>query len=147
MSILSVVILLVKVEIELDMSHYEQLGPKMPKVIERGVDYTANYTIERLQVNSPIDTGYLKGWFRYKDTPSMVDIRSPAQYAIYQDQGTGPIHPKRPGGVLHWEKGGTHYFAKSTKGIKGKRFVEKSIQATTGRLDSLWIKAIRDVLK
>ena len=138
-----------KVTIELDMSDYEQLGPKMPQVIKRGVDLTAEYTIEQLQRSppTPVDTGYLKGWFRYKQTDSMVDIRSPAKYAIYQDQGTGPIRPKKPGGVLHWEKDGKHYFAKSTKGIKGKRFVEKSIQATTGRLDSLWIKAIRDVLK
>lgn len=125
-----------KVEIELDMSQYEQLGPAMPKIIKRGVDQTAEYMIERLQVNSPIDTGYLKGWFRYKETESMVDIRSPAHYAIFQDQGTysyGPAHrqPK----------------TKAVGGIKPKRFVEKSINATKGRLDSIWIKSIRDVLK
>lgn len=125
-----------KVEIELDLSQYEQLGPAMPKVIKRGVDQTAEYMKERLQVNSPIDTGYLKGWFRYKQSDSMVDIRSPAQYAIFQDQGTysyGPAHrqPK----------------TKAVGGIKPKRFVEKSINATKGRLDSIWIKSIRDVLK
>ena len=137
-----------KVQIELDMSDYQQLGPLMPKVIRRGVDQTAHYLIDRLQVNSPVDTGYLKGgWFRYKDTESMVDIRSPAKYALYQDQGIGPVKPKKPGGVLHWEKNGTDYFAKSTKGFKGKRFVEKSIQSTTARLDSIWIKSIQDVLK
>ena len=124
-----------KVEIELDMSQYEQLGPAMPKIIKRGVDQTAEYMKERLQVNSPVDTGYLKGWFRYKETESMVDIRSPAQYAIFQDQGTysyGPAHrqPK----------------TKAVGGIKPKRFVEKSINATKGRLDSIWIKSIRDVL-
>ena len=125
-----------KVTIELDMSDYEQLGPKMPQVIKRGVDLTAEYTIERLQVNSPIDTGYLKGWFRYQETDSMVDIRSPARYAIFQDQGTysyGPAHrqPK----------------TKAVGGIRPKKFVEKSINATAGRLDSLWIKAIQDVIK
>lgn len=135
-----------KVEITLDTSQYKQLGPKMPEVRKRGLNYTANYMIERLQVTSPIDTGYLKGWFRYKETDSMVDIRSPAFYARYQNEGTPPIYPKKPGGVLHWEKGGKHYFAKSTKGIKGKRFVEKSIQATTGRLDSFFIKAIQEAL-
>ena len=35
-----------KVEIELDMSQYEQLGPAMPKIIKRGVDQTAEYMIE-----------------------------------------------------------------------------------------------------
>lgn len=125
-----------KVEIELDMSQYEQLGPAMPKIIRRGVDQTAEYMKERLQATSPVDTGHLKGWFRYKETESMVDIRSPAQYAIFQDQGTysyGPAHrqPK----------------TKAVGGIKPKRFVEKSINATKGRLDSIWIKSIRDVLK
>ena len=125
-----------KVEISLDMSQYEQLGPAMPKIIRRGVDQTAEYMKERLQATSPVDTGYLKGWFRYKETESMVDIRSPAQYAIFQDQGTysyGPAHrqPK----------------TKAVGGIKPKRFVEKSINATKGRLDSIWIKSIRDVLK
>ena len=135
-----------KVEIHVDMSQYRQLGPKMPEVRKRGLNYTAHYMIERLQYNSPIDTGFLKGWFRYKDTDSMVDIRSPAQYAIYQDQGTGPIKAKNKK-ALHWVKDGKHYFAKSTKGIKGKRFVEKSINATKGRLDSFFIKAIQEALK
>ena len=136
MSILSVVILLVNVTIEIDRSDYKQLGPLMPKVIERGVDLTAHYMIGQLQVKSPIDTGYLKGWFRYQETDSMVDIRSPAKYAIFQDQGTysyGPAHrqPK----------------TKAVGGIRPKKFVEKSINATAGRLDSLWIKAIQDVIK
>ena len=135
-----------KVEISIDKSQYEQLGPKMPEVLKRGTDKTAQYMIERLQVNSPIDTGFLKGWFIYKHTESMVDVRSPAQYAIYQDQGTGPIKAKN-GKVLHWEKNGQHYFAKSTKGIKGKRFVERSVKATQGRLDSFFIKAIQETLK
>jgi hypothetical protein len=75
-----------KVEISLDMSQYEQLGPAMPKIIKRGVDQTAEYMIDRLQVTSPVDTGYLKGWFRYKETESMVDIRSPARYAGFVRQ-------------------------------------------------------------
>lgn len=138
---------MVQVTIEISRDDYKQLGTLMPQVIKHGVDLTGHYMIERLQVNSPIDTGYLKGWFRYEQTDSMVDIRSPARYAIYQDQGTGPIKPKKPGGVLHWEKNGKHYYAKSTKGIKGKKFVEKSINSTKGRLDSLWIKAINDVIE
>lgn len=137
---------LMKVNVDLDMSKYTDLGPAMPEVQKKVLTYTSNYMIERLQVNSPIDTGYLKGWFKYKDTDSMVDIRSPAKYAIYQDQGTGPIKAKN-GKVLHWEKGGQHFFAKSTKGIKGKRFVEKSINSTKGRLDQFSIKAIQEVLK
>lgn len=141
-----------KVEIELDISQYEQLGPAMPKIIRRGVDQTAEYMIERLQVNSPIDTGYLKGWFRYKQTDSMVDIRSPAQYAGFVNDG----HSQQPGRFIPgtW-KGGKFRYDRNANGgmvlkashVKGKKFVEKSIQSTKGRLDSIWIKSIRDVLK
>ena len=128
--------LLVKVEIELDMSQYKMLGPAMKEVRKRGLNYTAEYMIDALQVRSPIDTGFLKGWFRYKNEESMVDIRSPAKYAIFQDQGTysyGPAHrqPK----------------TKSVGGIKPKKFVEKSIQATSARLDSFFIKAIQEAIK
>ena len=141
-----------KVTIELDMSDYEQLGPKMPQVIKRGVDLTAEYTIERLQVNSPIDTGYLKGWHRYKQTDSMVDIRSPAQYAGFVNDG----HRQQPGRFIPgtWKGDKFRYDPKSKTGmvlkqpyVKGQKFVERSLEATKGRLDSLWIKAIRDVLK
>ena len=142
-----------KVQIELDMSDYQQLGPLMPKVIRRGVDQTAHYLIDRLQVNSPVDTGYLKGgWFRYKDTESMVDIRSPAKYAIFVNDG----HSQQPGRFIpgEWKGNKFRYDSQSKTGmvlkassVKGKKFVEKSIQSTTARLDSIWIKSIQDVLK
>ena len=129
---------MVKVEIAINASDYKALGPRMNEVKKRGLNYTANYMIEQLQRSppTPVDTGYLKGFFRYKDEESLVDIRSPAKYAIFQDQGTysyGPAHrqPK----------------TKQVGGIKPKRFVEKSINATKGRLDSFFIKAIQEALK
>ena len=108
----------------------------MPEVQRKGLLYTSNHMIYQLQKHSPIDTGYLKGWFKYKQEDSMVDIRSPAKYAIFQDQGTysyGPAHrqPK----------------TKNVGGIRPKRFVEKSINATSAKLDSFFIKAIQEVLK
>ena len=141
-----------KVKMELDLTQYEPLGPLLPKVIKRGVDQTAEYMIDRLQVTSPIDTGYLKGWFRYKETESMVDIRSPAKYAGFVNDG----HSQTPGRFIpgEWKKGKFRYDRDASGGmvlkashVKGKKFVEKSIQATEGRLDSIWIKSIRDVLK
>ena len=137
---------MVKVQLEVDASHLKPLGPKTEEAIRRGLQYTSNYMIERLQVNSPIDTGYLKGWFKYSESDSVVDIRSPAQYAIYQDQGTGPITAKNKK-ALHWVKNGEHFYAKSTKGIKPKRFVQKSINSTKGRIDGFFIKAIQEVLE
>jgi len=149
---------MVKIEIEIE-SKYKSLAPWMPKIQERGLKYTSDYMIERLQVFSPIDTGYLKGWFRYKQQKNMIDIRSPAQYAIYQDQGT-KRHGAKNGKALVFDppkgwkgpivkKGKLKgkVVVKSVKGIKGKQFVQKSIDATTPRLKEFFIKAIGDVMK
>lgn len=125
-----------KVEISLDMSQYKLLGPAMPEVRKRGLNYTAQYMIEQLQVTSPRDTGYLAGWFRERDEPFLVDIRSPAQYAYFQDQGTYSYGPAK-------RKPKT----KPVGGIKPKRFVERSIKATSARLDSFFIKAINEAIK
>lgn len=125
-----------KVEIEVDISEYKALGPKMPEIMERGLNYTADYMIERLQAHSPVDTGHLKGWFRYKDTDTMVDIRSPAQYAIFQDQGTYSYGPS-----------GRKPKTKDVGGIRPKRFVDKSVNSTKGRIQGFFIKAIQEALK
>lgn len=141
-----------KVEIDLDLSQYKALGPAMPEVRRRGLDKTANYMIERLQANSPIDTGYLKGWFRYKDTDTMVDIRSPAQYAGWVNDG----HSQQPGRFIpgKWKNGKFRYDPNAKEGmvlkashVKGRKFVETSIRSTTGRLDQFFIQAIQEALK
>lgn len=141
-----------KVEISLDLSQYEALGPKMPEVRRRGLDKTAKYLDERLQANSPIDTGYLKGWFRYKETDSMIDIRSPAKYAGWVNDG----HSQQPGRFIPGKvkNGKFRYDPNAKTGIvlkrshvPGKKFVEASINATVGRLDQFFIKSIQEVLK
>lgn len=143
---------MVKVEIEVDATHLKPLGPKTEEAIKRGLDYTADYTIERLQANSPIDTGYLKGWFRYKETNSMVDIRSPAQYAGWVNDG----HSQQPGRFIPgtWQNGKFRYDRNAKTGmvlkashVKGRKFVEASINATKGRINQFFIKAIREVLE
>lgn len=149
---------MVKIIIEVD-SNYVSLSKRMPQIQERGLKYTSNFMIERLQYFSPVDTGYLKGWFRYKQKDNMVDIRSPAQYAIYQDQGT-PRHSAKNGKALVFDppKGWKGPVVKkgklkgkvvlrSVKGIKGKQFVKKSIDATRPRLKEFFIRAIGDVMK
>jgi len=125
-----------RVDVDLDMSQYQELGPALPEVQRRALNKTAQYMIDQLQVNSPVDTGYLKGWFKYKETDSMVDIRSPAKYAIFQDQGTysyGPLGRKPK--------------TKDEGGIRPKKFVDRSVNATKGRLDQFLIQSIQEVLK
>ena len=141
-----------KVEIILNTADYEALGPRMPKAIKHGLDYTANYMIERLQVNSPIDTGHLKGWFRYQESDTMVDIRSPAHYAGWVNDG----HSQQPGRFIPgaWSDGKFRYDPNAKGGmvlkkshVSGKKFVEKSIDATKGRIDGFFIKGIQEALK
>ena len=127
---------MVTVTIDLSYSDYDKLGDKMPQAIRKGMNYTSNHMIYQLQDHSPIDTGYLKGWFKFKNEGLMVDIRSPAQYAIFQDQGTYSYGPSKRSPKT-----------KSVGGIKPKRFVEKSINATKPRLEEFFIKAITEVLK
>ena len=104
---------MVKVQLEVDASHLKPLGPKTEEAIRRGLQYTSNYMIERLQVNSPIDTGYLKGWFKYSESDSVVDIRSPAQYAGFVNDG----HSQQPGRFIP----GSWKVASSVMTLKPKR--------------------------
>lgn len=127
---------MVTITIELHDDDYKMLGDKLPQAIKKGMNYTSNHMIYQLQGYSPIDTGYLKGWFKYKNEGSMVDIRSPAEYAIFQDQGTYSY-----GKLKRSPK------TKPVGGIKPKRFVEKSIKATKPRLEEFFIRAITEVLK
>ena len=143
---------MVKVQLEVDASHLKPLGPKTEEAIRRGLQYTSNYMIERLQVNSPIDTGYLKGWFKYSESDSVVDIRSPAQYAGFVNDG----HSQQPGRFIpgSWKSGKFRYDPQAKEGmvlkashVKGKQFVQKSIRSTEGRIDGFFIKAIQEVLE
>lgn len=124
-----------KVDFNIDLSKYKQLGQALPEARKRFLTYAKHHMIERLQVFSPVDTGFLKGWFVWKEDDSMVDIRSPAYYAIYQDQGTysyGPSHRKPK--------------TKDVGGIRPKRFVEKSINATSYRLKEFYIRSLEESL-
>ena len=125
---------MVKVEIHVK-TNVEAFKPKMKEIKQRGLRYTSNYMIDRLQVHSPIDTGHLKGWFRYRQHEDLIDIRSPAQYAIFQDQGTYSYGPS-----------GRKPKTKDVGGIRPKRFVEKSTTETSARIQEFFIKAIQETL-
>ena len=82
----------------------------------------------------------------------MVDIRSPAHYAGWVNDG----HSQQPGRFIPgtWKGGKFRYDRNAKTGmvlkkshVEGKKFVEKSINATKGRIDGFFIKAIQEVLK
>lgn len=131
--------------VDVDLSHLKQFGPAMPKIQQRGLQLVGLDLLKPLQRYSPVDQGLLRQWAIVSQSQSEVKIQSPAFYAPYQNDGTGPIHAK-PGGVLHWTKEGKDFFAKSTRGIKGKKFVERSIQEVKPRIEQNFQVAINEVL-
>lgn len=153
---------MVTVKILIDESKLTNLGEQIPKVKEKGLELSSQYMINRLQKNSPVDHGVLKGWFAYDYAPGEeVKIRSPAEYVHFVNYGTGIynggsiIKPKngkflvfKPG--KKWKgpvsKKGL-VFLRSSKGQEGQHFVEKSIDEVSEKLGGLFIKAVREVLK
>ena len=130
----------------------------MTKEIRRSVLKDATSDMVRfLMMNSPVDHGLLKSWFIEYMTDEESSIKSPAKYAIYQDQGTHPytIYPKGQGtfiagrqittGRALWWPGAEHPVRKvNHPGIKGKHFVEKSFNLVKPRMGGYLAKALEE---
>ena len=128
---------------------------KLPKeAIRNGLNKSAQFMISELMKKSPVDHGLLKQWFVASQSDTEVQIRSPAFYAAYQNYGTRPhmIRPKSKsalywtggvslthsmfyaGGKMHNKYTGAFSKGHMVSGIKGKHFVEQSIEATSARI-------------
>lgn len=142
---------MVKVTVDLDTSKISKISDKMPEVRKKGMSYTAQSMVNRLMDNSPVDHGLLKSWFIDSFSGDEVHIKSPAEYAIYQDQGTSPhsIFPVNKK-ALYW-KGADHPIPASVgvyhPGIKAKHFVEKSFNEVSPQLEGFFIRALHEVLE
>ena len=114
--------------------HIGHLDELMKTTIRDGMKLTAQNMLNELHTRSPVDHGLLKQWAITSQSDTMVKIQSPAFYAAYQNYGT-KSHMIRPKSklALHWDG---KYFSKGhmVSGIKGKHFVEASINATSNRL-------------
>ena len=98
---------MVEITVELDTSQIGKLGSMPREATPRALSYAAQDMTRFLQMNSPVDHGLLKQWFIDSLSDTEAHIKSPAEYAIYQDQGT-KAHMIRPVNrkALHWEGGG-----------------------------------------
>ena len=111
------------------------LGNLGKETIREGMNKTSQDLIRNLQIKSPVDHGLLKQWAVTSQSDVEVTIQSPAIYAAAQNYGTGPyvIEPKSKK-ALFWP-GAEHPVKKvNHPGIKGKHFVEDSIEATQSRI-------------
>ena len=134
---------MVEISFDLDTSPIGKLPGKWEKAKALGLKYAAEDMTRFLMQNSPVDHGLLRQWFIDSLSDEQAVIKSPAEYAIYQDQGTKahmikPVNAK----ALHWDG----YFSKGhmVSGIKGKHFVERSFEQLSPLIPGYWMKALEE---
>ena len=140
---------MVQVTIDVDLSELMNgLSPdKVTEVKSQGLDYAAQEMVRVLMMNSPVDHGLLKSWFIDSIDDSEAHIKTPAEYAAYVNDGTGPyvIEPVNAK-ALYWP-GADHPVKRvNHPGIQGQHFVEKSIDDVEGRLAGYFLKALEEVM-
>lgn len=152
---------MVKVILKVDSQKLPHLSEKMPKIRKKGLKLTGQGLIGELTKNSPVDEGLLRQWFIAQQSDEEIHIHTPARYAPWVNDGTGVyagkgiIRPKsgkflvfKPG--KKWKgrvsKKGL-VFLRYSKGQKGQKFVEKSIEATKNRIGGYFKIAIREALE
>ena len=141
---------MVQVTISVDLSDMmKNVSPeKVTEAKAKGLDYAAQEMTRVLQMNSPVDHGLLKQWFIDSIDDSEAHIRTPAEYAAWVNDGTGPyvIEPVSAK-ALYWE-GADHPVKRvHHPGIKGQHFVEQSIDDVEGRLGDYFLKALSEVMQ
>ena len=150
---------MVQVTLEVNPHDLPTLPGKIPQIMEKGLKLTGLGMIGELTKNSPVDEGLLRQWFIESESNEEIVIKTPAEYAQYVNDGTGVYAGNgiiRPSGkALKFEPGakwsgpvgkdGFVYLAYS-RGQKGQKFVEKSIEATNSKITGYFQIAIREVL-
>ena len=132
--------------LEIDTSGIGKLPGRWEQAKARGLNESAQTLVRFLMQNSPVDHGLLKQWFIESIDDEEAHIKSPAEYAIYQDQGTSPylIQSKRPGGYLFWE--GADHPVKTVHhpGIKAKHFVQDSLDELSPLAPGFFLRALEE---
>lgn len=151
---------MVKVIITADGRKRPHLSEKMPQIRKKGLQLTAKGLVGELTKNSPVDEGRLRQWFIASESDEEVHVRTSAGYAPWVNDGTGVYNG---GGVIRPKSGkflvfkpGKKWkgpvskkglvFLRYSKGQKGQKFVEKSIEATKPRITGYFKIAIREAL-
>ena len=132
--------------LEIDTSGIGKLPGRWQQAKARGLNESAQTLVRFLMQNSPVDHGLLKQWFIESIDDEQAVIKSPAEYAIYQDQGTSPylIQSKRPNGYLYWE--GADHPVKTVHhpGIKAKHFVQQSLDELSPLAPGFFLRALEE---
>lgn len=99
---------------------------------------------------SPVDTGHLQGSWVNNTSKDRVQLSTSTHYARYVDEGTGLygpykslIYPKNKNGSLMFKSGDGVTHIKYSRGIKGRRYIEKAINNFEEKLPSVIAQAIK----
>ena len=125
-----------------------KLSPdKLTEAKQKGLEYSSQELIRVLMRNSPVDHGLLKSWFLESLSSDEAVIKSPAEYAQWVNDGTQPytITPTSKK-ALYWEGADHPVKVVHHPGIKGRHFVEDSLDDVNGRLDGYFLRAISEVM-
>ena len=135
-----------EITVDIDTSGIGKLPGRWEKAKAQGLNESAQTLVRFLMQNSPVDHGLLKSWFIESIDDEQATIKSPAEYAIYQDQGTSPylIQSKRPNGYLYWE--GADHPVKTVHhpGIKAKHFVQQSLDELSPLAPGFFLRALEE---
>ena len=133
-----------EITFDLDTTGIGKLPSQWQEAKARGLSESAQTMVRFLMQNSPVDHGLLKQWFIESLDDEQAVIKSPAEYAIYQDQGT-QAHMIRPVNTkaLHWDG----YFSKGhmVSGIQGKHFVDQSFNELRPLAPGYFLRALEEV--
>ena len=131
---------------EIDTSGIGKLPGRWEQAKARGLNESAQTLVRFLMENSPVDHGLLKSWFIESIDEEQATIKSPAEYAIYQDQGTSPylIQSRKPNGYLFWE--GADHPVKTVHhpGIRAKQFVQQSMDELAPLAPGYFLRALEE---
>lgn len=138
---------MVEITLELDTSPVGNLTTGWEKARKQGLFYAAQDMTRFLMQNSPVDHGLLRQWFIDSINDKEVHIRSPAEYALYQDQGTKPytIRPKVGKKALYWSGADHPVRVVNHPGLKAKHFVDKSFEQLKPLVPGYWMKALEEI--
>lgn len=137
------------VKITLEAKKLPKLNPRFTRIRNKTLNYTSLFLLGELKKYSPVDHGRLQGsWVLFDRTNETRTIKSSAHYAEYVNRGTGcygpfkqKIYPKNSK-YLSFVYKGKRISVPWTRGMKPRKFVEKSIQSTEKRVDEFLIRAV-----
>jgi hypothetical protein len=141
------------ITVKVDSKQIQKLAEiGFPNAVDSAVKYTADDVHGNIGREAPVDEGRLSGSYRLKKLGwAKYGISSNTKYRWWVHEGTGifgphkkPIVPVRAS-VLRFEINGKVIFAKSVKGQKPNRFIDRSIDKTRQRVQEFVNRAIREV--